>query len=271
MTEGYVTPATGALCYFEMASAFALSAHLNDPSRPVCLVTDKDSRAPEFAAEIFDQIVRMPTSTLHIGCANKIRLYDFAPFDRNMYVDADCLFVKRDIEHVWRAAEGSAFTMTGDKRTSGKWGRLDISWACRHFGIPYVVAMNSGVWERCTRAAEFFAYVNHLFDRHREEISNIHQRRPGQYADEPLFGVAMGHFGIAPLDTPDEIGDGNNLACATLPLRCLFRRVVPREGHRLPDPRSILARKAREALADRCALHRTETRGGFVPKRAWQT
>jgi len=208
MSEGYVTLATGAQRYFDMAAMFALSARVNDPGRAVCLVTDESSTVPEYADLIFDVVVKMKSSPLHVGCANKIRLHQVAPFQRNMYVDADCLLVKREIDGIWKKARGTSFTMTGDKRTSGKWNQLDIAWACNRFEVPYVVQMNSGVfyWERGDASRDFFAHVERLFDHHRDEISNIHQGRAGQYADEPLFGLAMGKFGIAPFEEPRSGG-----------------------------------------------------------------
>jgi hypothetical protein len=208
ISEGYVTLATGAQRYFDMAAMFALSARVNDPARAVCLVTDENSMVPEYAATIFDVVVKMKSSSEYVGCTNKIRLHEVAPFQRNMYVDADCLLVKREIDGIWREARGSAFTMTGEKRTSGHWNQLDIAWACKQFQVPYVVQMNSGVfyWERGDAATDFFAHVKHLFEHHRNKISNIHQGRAGQYADEPIFGLAMGSFGINPLEEPHASG-----------------------------------------------------------------
>jgi hypothetical protein len=222
MSEGYVTLATGARRYFDMACMFALSARLNDRKRAVCLVTDERSEVPPYVFQLFHSVVKLADNPVHVGCTNKIRLYEASPFQRSMYVDADCLLVKRNIDAIWTAARGMYFTMTGDKRTSGQWNRLNIAEACTLFRVPYVVQMNSGVfyWERSDATRSFFARVNELFDHHRNEVSNLHQGRAGQFADEPLFGLAMGEHAITPLSTP--AGTGSWMVTTWRARRCRF-------------------------------------------------
>lgn len=206
--EGYVTLAMGSQRYFDMACMLALSLRFHDPARRICLIHDRNISLPPHAAAVFDDHVEIPVDETYFGCANKLRVGRLSPYDRTMFVDADCLLAKSDIARVWINHTGQFFNMTGDVRTSGQWNVLDIAKACAQFDVPYVVQMNSGVfyWERGDKAEAFFAYLNDLYATQRHTISQSHRNVRNQYNDEPFFGIGMGRFGLRPLEPPAGAG-----------------------------------------------------------------
>jgi hypothetical protein len=200
--EGYITLALGSPAYLEMACDLARSLRYFDPGRRICLVHDYPSEALAEVAGLFDEYRKLEPRPGYLGCMNKIRLYDVSPYDRTMYIDADCLLVKDKIGDHWARMRGRPFCITGEKATSGRWNAVDIAQATAFFRIPYIVRMNSGVFyfEKSEAAEAFFADTHFLFATHRDDLSNIHKGRSGQYADEPILGTAMGRLGIEPYE-----------------------------------------------------------------------
>ncbi len=200
--QGYITIALGPQKYVDMAVNLAKSIRFFDPTRPICLIHDAHVILSDADRGVFDDLRLLTADPAYVGVANKIRIYDVSPYDETMYIDADCLLGRGDIDRHWQKAAKHYFTMTGEKAVSGTWNDLDIANICQNFSIPYVVRMNSGVlyFKKSTETAAFFAKVNWLYHNHRTTISNIHQSRTNQYADEPLFGVAMGMFGLSPVE-----------------------------------------------------------------------
>lgn len=221
--EGYITVAFDLPKYVDMAVRFAQSARYFDPERRICLVHNEKVSLPGRYEGLFDDVILLPTVAGYVGCMNKIRLNAVTPYERTMYVDADCLLVKNDIGRYWQRLAGTPFTMTGTKRSAGRWNNLDFAGTCAFFGIPYVVQMNSGVFyfEKGRDSDRFFETLHALYRDHRDSLSNIHQGRAGQYADEPLFGTAMGMFGIEPFSGFDD--GGSWMITTWRARRCAFR------------------------------------------------
>ncbi len=206
--QGYITLALDRDRYVDMALNLARSLKYFDPKRPRCIVINHKVSLPKEAASLYDHVVTMEDLADYIGCMNKLRLYEVTPFEETLYIDADCMLVKNDIDRHWNQMVGNYFTMTGEKRNKGRWNSLDFETVCRTLNIPYVVQMNSGVFY-FTKSAEtekFFARLHELFRDYRDLLSNIHQGRSGQYADEPFLGTAMGEFGLSPLAGTAEEG-----------------------------------------------------------------
>lgn len=199
--QGYITLALDRERYVDMALNLARSLKYFDPGRPRCLVYNDKVRLPPEAASLFDHAVTLADQAGYIGCMNKLRLYDVTPFDETMYIDADCLLVKPDIDRHWNALSENYFGITGEKRTTGVWNNLEFEKVCKALSIPYVVQMNSGVFyfQKGDNSKRFFDRLHELFRDHRDLLSNIHQGRAGQYADEPFLGAAMGEFHLDPL------------------------------------------------------------------------
>jgi hypothetical protein len=206
--QGYLTVALDFDRYVDMAINLAYSIRHFDKERPICLVHNDKVQISEAAKKLFTHFVRLDPKEGYLGCMNKIRLDEVSPFEETMYVDADCLLVKDDIDRHWRQMAKQYFSMTGDKRYSGHWNSLEIEAVRKKFSIPHVIQMNSGVFyfRKGADTTRFFDRLRELFRDYRDLLSNIHQSRAGQYADEPFFGVAMAEFDLDPLAGAPGLG-----------------------------------------------------------------
>ena len=206
-TQGYITIATGSKSYVDMAKFLALSVKANDPKRPIALLTDSSTLIPEDIKALFSHVIEMPKVAGYIGCLNKLRIYDFSPFDESMFIDSDCLIVKDDMDRHWQNFSASDVNLAGDKVTKGHWYNFDIATVISALKIPYMVKMNSGViyFKKNDQAKSFFTLCNELTKEHKELLSCSH-RRVEQLADEPFIGAALGIMQIEPLGYRPEDG-----------------------------------------------------------------
>ena len=201
-----------------MAVALCLSLETFDEKRPVCLLYDNHIDLPSYAARLFDEMIMLAPEDRFIGCMHKIRLYEYSPFERSIFVDADAILMKRQVDACWVACSGKGFAVPGNKRSVGHWKELDIEDVCRTFDCQYIVVLNSGTFyfERGPIAESLFAEVNRIYVEGRDDLCLWHHQQRGHYVDDP-FGVAMGRLGIEPtgLDPRSDL-DGHDLASAPL-------------------------------------------------------
>jgi hypothetical protein len=200
-SHGYVILACDHQRYLDMAVNLARSVRYFDRKRSICLVHNSAISVPVNCRDLFDDYVLLENRPDFVGVMNKARLYELSPYEKSMYLDSDMLLLRSNIDAYWEKLRGQYFNMTGAKRISGNWYGRDIAKIITRFNIPYLVQMNSGVFyfEKLPRAQGFFRRAIEIFDAHKETLSAIHQGIPGQFADEPIFGVAMGECGIQPI------------------------------------------------------------------------
>ncbi len=196
--EGYLLLATGAAKYIGMARNLAASIRVMDGTRRICLVHDENAELAASDSRYFDDYALLKDDPLYPGFMNKIRLFPTSPYQRAMFVDADCLLVKRDIDRYWDMARPYFFAITGDRRTSGQWKGADIAKLIEQERAPYLVQMNSGVFcfDDSPQAADFFSGLNDYFRRRRDVLGvGLHRGRPAQ-TDEIYIGLWMGLNGL---------------------------------------------------------------------------
>ncbi len=194
--QGYMIMAFGPNRYTDMAVNLAASIRIKDPTRRICLVSD---RAPQpRVAACFDDVVRMPPDPRYPHLMAKLRSFELSPYRQTMFVDADCLMVKADADQLWARATQRPFSITGEKRSEGRWKGLDIAAMRATVGAPYVVQMNSGVFtfDRSAAAERFFALVNHLYLTRSDAFADAHLWGGTGQTTEPYLGLAMGLLGM---------------------------------------------------------------------------
>ncbi len=196
--EGYLILATGPARYLDMARNLAASLRVMDGTRRICVVHDKHARLQPSDRAFFDDAAVLADDPLYPGFMNKIRLHRTSPYSRTMFVDADCLLLKRDIGTYWDAARHSFFAITGGRRTQGQWKGADIAQLLSQEGSPYLVQMNSGVFcfDGSPAAATFFQGLNEFYLRRRNALGvGLHRGKPAQ-TDEIYIGLWMGLNGL---------------------------------------------------------------------------
>jgi hypothetical protein len=207
LTQGYLVMALGPKKYVEMAANLAASIRIMDPGRHVCLVHDQP--VPQDIAHQFADFAWLETDDRYPHVMNKLRVFDISPYDQTMFVDADCLMVKRDADDIWRRAAEKSFSVTGDRRTSGEWKGLDIAALMAATGASYVVQMNSGVFyfDKSAEAKEFFAELNDFYLARKEEFGGASLWGKTGQTDEIYLGIVMGLRGM---NTENMRGEGRN-------------------------------------------------------------
>ena len=198
MPEGYLLLATGLSKYLSMARNLAASIRVMDGTRRICLVHDENARLEPADARLFDDLAVLTDDPRYPGFMKKIQLFPMSPYCRTMFVDADCLLVKRDINKYWDMVRPYPFAITGSRRTSGEWKGADIAHLLEQESAPYLVQMNSGVFyfDNSPESKAFFEGLNEFYLRRREHLGvGLHRGTPAQ-TDEIYIGLWMGLNGL---------------------------------------------------------------------------
>ncbi len=200
MTEGYQLFATGKERYLELARNCARSLKHWDHSRPVQLVTDLRHCLQLPDTQLFDVVTSFSPREGYSGPLTKLQMLDHASFDCTMFVDADCLLLKPDIDRWWRQGRaGPGVAIAGNRRGKGPWYGMAIEEMCALAGVDTLVQMNSGAvyFQRGQVAEQFFGQAHQLY----ADLGNFtqHNHRLSGPPDEPYLALAMTRAGIAPV------------------------------------------------------------------------
>jgi hypothetical protein len=196
--QGYIVLALGPSKYLDMAINLAASIKVMDPTRRICLVHDGNVTADTAQLRYFDDTAIMPLDPDYPGFMCKIRVFDASPYEETMFVDADCLMVKTDIDRYWQSACTRFFSITGGPRTSGEWKGADIATLLSQEGAPYLIQMNSGVFyfDKSPESKAFFGGLNAYYMARRHLLGvGLHRGKPAQ-TDEIYIGLYMGLSGM---------------------------------------------------------------------------
>lgn len=191
MTVGFLTLAFGRPFYREMASALVRSARKRGLTLPFAVVTD--SRDKAFLRQ-FDVVIPY-RKELGRGVEQKLHLDAYAPFDRTIFVDADCLFFAPPDALAASFADKPGFAVCGDgylTRGAGKYYALkDVDAYLDAWGIERFPRFNSGLiaFDRSPRAAAVFAKAREVFAG--RGGCGLKEFKGAAVADEPVFAAAI--------------------------------------------------------------------------------
>ncbi|MBD25659.1 MAG: hypothetical protein CMG46_11760 [Candidatus Marinimicrobia bacterium] len=208
MPEGYLAIAFDDNRYLDIAANLALSIQRAD-TRPISiLINSKVKFNPDYTP-LFDQVIEINDDSSLRGAMNKARLFDHTPYDKTMYVDADCLLFNSRIEFFWRKYNGHPFAVEGHKQKEGSvfscsLGEKDAAELCRLLKLPYITVFNAGVmyFERTPVAKAVFERVLEYYEGPHRDAIGYRYKHPGEYADEPFFGTALASLNIPPFQPP---------------------------------------------------------------------
>ena len=205
--EGYLVLALHDPRYLDLAANFALSVNRLD-RRPVSVVTSPGVPVPSSYTALFDQILRLDDHPSLKGAMAKTLLNTVTPYDRTMYIDADCLLFNTQVEVFWLRFRGMPFAVEGHRQSTGPvfactLGVKQAEDLCALAGVNALTVFNAGVmyFERGDDSDEVFRTAIDLFEGpHRDAISYPY-KHAGEYADEPYFACALAMHGIAPVES----------------------------------------------------------------------
>lgn len=198
MSRGFVTIATGKEHYYRIAYNLLCSYRLNAGGYPFAIICDRENK---YTAE-FDKTVHIedPTNSY----MDKLRIFDFLPYDETIFIDADCL-VYGNIDRWWElfenAGDCSVFGCAYEELSTDRgWFRTDGMGKYRE-RIKFVPSFSGGVYflrntETCAKvfeiakeaAADYCKYPFAIF------------KNP---ADEPVIALGMAVEGCRPVDCSD--------------------------------------------------------------------
>ncbi len=206
--DGYLVLALHDPRYLDLAANFALSVKRLE-HRPVSVITSPGIALPDPYKDLFDHVIRQADHPKLKGAMAKALLFDLTPYDRTMYIDADCLLFSPRIEFFWRQYNGHPFAVEGHLQSHGpvfacSLGVKQAEDLCALVQVERLSVFNAGMmyFDSSETAQKVFQTVIELFDGpHRDTISYPY-KHAGEYADEPYFACALAMHGIEPFRPP---------------------------------------------------------------------
>lgn len=205
--EGYVIVAANSEHYLELAVNAACSLKTLD-NRPVALLISGGLLVPRDYLGIFDYIVSFDPLGVYGGNFTRRFVLDrYTPFSRSIHVDADCFLVSRKIDRMWERFRGLPVGTMAHVIDSGIHfnGGVDVG-ALVEAGVCTKFPMtNWGVFyfEADEAAANpVMQEARALLEAHiagNTPAAYTYFSQPGQYSDEPIWGLALARVGIEPL------------------------------------------------------------------------
>lgn len=201
MTRGFLTIATGDFRYYKMAHYLLQSYRLfSDDPMPFAIICDEENAI----TREFDEVVLVKKA--YHSFLDKIELTVLAPFDENVFIDADCL-AYQNLNIYWQLfQDADDFSSIGEAHdlSSGEKG-----WFTKEGAGPlsnqirFITHLHGGIYfirkgEQCRKLNELCHYI---IDHYKEFTFSMFNDQP---ADEPVFALAMAVLGMKPRPYPPE-------------------------------------------------------------------
>ena len=218
-TTGVVLLAFGKVQYYWAAYNLAFSIKKFNPAINIALIAEDKGKAisqcPELRdyIETFADIVQedIYTNNKLDPAKLKVKLYDYLPYERNLYLDVDAVALK-DIQPMIEelAHSGKDYIShtvgyhTIDKGRDFKemqWAWADKMWAHYELGADTVMpAINSSMqWiVKGEKTAALYAKAQELFFENPIPLKDLRMKWGGSQPDELYMNIAMAILGIDP-------------------------------------------------------------------------
>ncbi len=206
-SQGYITMAYGPRKFFEMAVNLALSVKRNDPKRPITLLYKDAAEMPDGVEQYFERCAPLENPHLYPGVTAKLAMYEPSPYAETLFIDADCLIMKRDMDRHWKKYGAQDFAISGDVVTSGSAYGCDVEKMMAATGAGYFIDMNSGVifFRKSGLANKVFSNARKILAEGHADLAELRARRSDGLGDQPFFAAAMARNRVAPIAyTPEE-------------------------------------------------------------------
>jgi hypothetical protein len=232
MTQGYIVLATGKPAYVDMAMNLAASLRVLDPSRPICLVHDAGLDRSGELSLLFDHFVPLAPDPLYPHVMNKLRVFDLSPYHETMFVDADCLLVKKDIDVWWAECGRHFFGSGGNIIRGGEWKGVDVRPILRAHGAEYMVMLNAGVFyfRKDKEGTDFFRALGEFYLANRERLSITNYKGPRSQSFEFYLGLFMGLHDLKRLIVGNRMDGGVEHSWMVSTWRSIWCDFAPERG-----------------------------------------
>jgi len=191
--------------------ALALSIKTCDRNAEVCLVVDKGkiNGVPDKYVGVFDYVVELPFGNTGHGdgfhASNLWQMFHCTPFVETIYIDADVIFNKVDVELLWSVYDGTDISMPNTAlsydNTTHLGGReyFEIETA---YGLPAHYSSLIYFDKSSEIAKEWFKILDPLMQNWRETYTEIFkEKKPPTFSKHVLVNQAS-----AMIDTSTDLG-----------------------------------------------------------------
>jgi hypothetical protein len=184
--------AVGSKKYIDEVANLAYSLVLNSPEILRAVITDSDDQR---LLQLFDIVVPYDIARGN-PFQQKTVLDIYSPFQKTLFLDADCLVV-RSLIPVFELFDGYSFCYGGGLRQSGEWYGQEIAEVSKRAGVERIARLNTGMLYfdmGQTSTHGLFDSARHFYTK----LSELNYRsfRAGLYSDEPAWGLALGRHMI---------------------------------------------------------------------------
>lgn len=193
-TKGFVTVATGAEEYYQLAASLYISyKKMGKGNYPFALICDKENQY----SKLFDDVVLI--DEFRRSTIDKLLMFN-SPYDESIFLDADILILD-SIDDLWDVFETwddvGIFGCTYPVDSKRGWFTYE---GCGKYKsqIKYMIDMNGGIvfFRKTDRAASIFGKALALVD----EYSDFDFKRFKEPADEPVMALSMALHSCKPRD-----------------------------------------------------------------------
>ena len=194
-TKGFVTLAVGNRKYYELAKNLLQSYKFHTKQAlPFAIVCDKENEI----TELFDTVIILNNPSC--SYMDKIEMIANAPYDENIFIDADCLAYK-DVNVYWDYFEGrGGVRCFGHKLPLGSsegWFTLENIGAYRE-KVKFQLGMHGGIIYFANDELTSTIYtLSKLIAEHYGDYQFAYFEKP---ADEPIMALAMAVCDCPPVE-----------------------------------------------------------------------
>lgn len=200
MTRGFVTIATGAERYFDIARNLLWSyRQFASEKYPFAIICNREN---EYTAE-FDDVILLKEA--HCNYLDKLQLYNYLPYDETIFIDADSL-AYGDLDEWWNIfKDADNFSLFGYAWTDLKSGRgWFVPDGTGEFKdkITFIPDFNGGIYymRKSEKCRKIFELANYFAEHFGEYAFNGFDSA----ADEPCLALAMAVEQCMPLDIKEK-------------------------------------------------------------------
>lgn len=196
MSRGFVTIATGHNRYYKIARNLLRSYRQFASKRyPFAIICDRKN----LYTDEFDQVILVEQASCNY--LDKLRLYEYLPYDETIFIDADSL-AYGDLDEWWnifeKADDFSLFGYAWTELDSGKGWFVPKGLKEYRDKVTFIPDFNGGIYymRRSERCKEVFRLANYFASNY----SNYQFNGFDSPADEPCLALAMAVQDCHPLD-----------------------------------------------------------------------
>lgn len=192
--RGILIIAQGKERYIYMAKQIAISLALSNPNISRALVTDS---IDEELKKYYDVIIPIDKS-LGVGYSQKLYMYKYSPFNKTMFIDADCLVID-DIDWIFERFINHPVSVIGKKISTGSLLGTTVEILQEKVKIKYLPTFNGGVYyfEKGEKAESVFNEAIDIFCNKYDELNLW--KFSGLPGDEPAMSIAMAMYDMQPI------------------------------------------------------------------------